>query len=146
MALLAKSSPKFRTLGTHRSVAPLLPPSTPSGTASQAPSRLLQLPPPTPSPLIVWTLAAIRLTNSGGPLTGATARGSPLNGSPTTCGLRQFSKSSKAQGPRAARPVHAPNEVVLSISVSSNRYRSSQTFALQSMRGQPPLSTMHKPL
>jgi len=37
-----------------------------------------------------------RLTNSCGPLTGATVRGSPLNGSPTTCGLRQFSKSSKA--------------------------------------------------
>ncbi len=104
MVLLAKRSPRFRTLGTHdRSVAPRRPPSPPYGNASQAPSRRLQRPPPIRSPLIVRTLAATRSTNSGGrPLTGATALGSPLNGSPTTCGLtrRQFSlKGSRIQDP-----------------------------------------------
>jgi hypothetical protein len=47
-------------------------------------------------PPIVRILAAIRLTNSGGPLTGTTVRGSPLNGSQPTCALRPSSTSSKA--------------------------------------------------
>ena len=58
----------------HRSAGPL-PGPDPSLARPQGPPPIL-LPP------IVRTLAAIRLTNSGGPLTGATARGSPLNGSP----------------------------------------------------------------
>jgi hypothetical protein len=146
--VFAKNSPKFQTPGTHCSVTQLLQPSTPCCTVLLSPSLHLPLPLAIPLPPIVQTLAEICLTNSSGPLMGATVLGSLLNDSQTKCGLRQSSKSSQAHASttRCSRAsLCSKCFSVSSISSSSNRYRSSLKSTLQSMQGQPPYS-IHMPV